>query len=101
LALHLYHNPDVLRGKGDFHFRCSDKCVVLRVGGHGNPAANAAIAITDTRVVTEFAGYFDALVASPLSRPINLADLRNIREMLLADEFEKLESFLSSKPAEQ
>lgn len=91
----LFHNPDVLRGSGDFHFRCSDRCVVLRVGGHGNPAANAAIAVSDTRVVEEFRSYFDALIDSPITRLITVRDLRAIQEALLDRQFSKIDDLLS------
>lgn len=91
----LYHNPDVLRGSGDFHFRCSDRCVVLRVGGHGNAAADAAIAVSDTRVIHEFRSYFDALLESPITRLVTVHDLREIQDALLARQFSRIEELLS------
>lgn len=49
--LQLYHNHEILNEKGDYHFRCSDKEVIIRIGGHGNTSTNAAIIIKDTNVM--------------------------------------------------
>lgn len=94
--LNLYHNPDVLKGRGDFHFRCSDRQVVLRVGGHGNEYANAAISITDTRVVNEYQQYFQSLIHSALTRPLAYQHLTRLRELLLSRDIKGVENFLSN-----
>jgi hypothetical protein len=97
--LELYHNAEILRSRGDFHFRCSDRQVVLRVGGHGNQQANAAISITDTKVVHEFQQYYQSLVHSPLSRRLDLQQLTEIREILIGGTIDQVSEYLA-QPAE-
>lgn len=102
LNVELYHNSEILRGEGDFHFRCSDLCVVLRAGGHGNPAANLAISITDTRVVREFERYFCSLIAQPTTRRISLEELRQMRDFLNRHDLDGLQTFIASiSPVQQ
>jgi hypothetical protein len=98
MDLNLYHNPDVLKGRGDFHFRCSDRQVVLRVGGHGNDYANAAIAITDTRVVHEYKQYFQSLIHSTVTRHLAYQNLIRLRELLLNRDSKGIESYLATLP---
>ena len=98
IKIELYHNPDILRGRGDFHFRCSDRCVVFRAGGHGNSSANVAISITDTRVVSEFHRYFDSLLSDANTRPISLTTLRQIRDLLENRDLTGLNQLLKNLP---
>jgi hypothetical protein len=82
IDLELYHNAETIKGRGDFHFRCSDRQLVLRVGGHGNGYANAAILINDTRVIEEFRRYFDSIVVGPATRHVSYKDLEALRSLL-------------------
>ena len=82
IDLELYHNAETIKGRGDFHFRCSDRQLVLRVGGHGNGYANAAILINDTRVIEEFRRYFDSIVVGSATRRVSYKDLEALRSLL-------------------
>jgi CTP:molybdopterin cytidylyltransferase MocA len=94
IDLELYHNQDTMKGRGDFHFRCSNRQLVLRVGGHGNGYANAAIQINDTRVIDEFRRYFDSIVASPNSRRVSYEDLAQLVTLLDRRDIEGAKKFL-------
>jgi hypothetical protein len=76
LKLKLFHHPQVFGGRGDHHFRCSDTMVVLRIGGHGNNRANAAITITDARVIVQYRNYYDSLIDEPLAFEVTELRLR-------------------------
>jgi hypothetical protein len=94
--LYLYHSTEMLRGRGDFHFRCSDRQLIIRVGGHGNTYANAAISITDTRVVHEFKRYYESLLKSHSVARLSYNDLVTVRDLLVHQAPEQFEEFLDT-----
>jgi hypothetical protein len=96
MHLEVYHSSEIVRARGDYHFRCNDQRVELRIGGHGNTSANAAIVITDARVVTQYKQYFISLTESDLARLITLDDLVQINDLLVARDIEGLEKYLAA-----
>jgi len=96
INLEVYHNPEILKGRGDFHFRCSDRRVVLRAGGQGNTYANAAISITDTRVVNEFKNYYDSLIHDRMTKRLELHQLVHLRQLLVDRKIQAIDSYISS-----
>ena len=63
LNFHLYHYAEIPSSKEDFHFRCSNTTVNIRVGGLSRQEAYAAaIQITDARVVSKFTEYYNDLL---------------------------------------
>lgn len=94
----VFHNSEILKGPGDFHFKCSDKRVVIRAGGHRNTYANVAIDITDANVVDQFRRYYNSLIASPRTVKLGLEDLRAIETYLDSqDPASQISTYLSSK----
>ena len=96
IDLELYHNAETMKGRGDFHFRVSERQLVLRVGGHGNGYANAAILINDTRVIDEFRRYFDSILVAPTTRHVRYEDLETLRELLQKGDVINAKRFLEN-----
>jgi hypothetical protein len=92
----VFHNPIIFKGEGDFHFRCSDIQVVIRVGASDNPNANAAISITDTRVVQAFSNYYDGLTRAVGTRELTYADLIALEQQLSARNLQSVNDILDS-----
>ena len=97
LHLELYHSPDIVRGRGDYHFRCNDQRVDLRIGGHGTKA-DAAISITDARVVQQYKQYYLSLLEFESTRLITLDDLIILNDLLVVGNLKGVEDHLSEKP---
>jgi len=93
-CLHLIHDPDLVRGGEDFHYRVSDSAVVIRVGGPARADSNAAILIRDERVVATFEAAHDAMVSRPRCREIHLDLLRSIESCLSKRDLEALRGLL-------
>ena len=100
LDLIIYHSPAVGGGKGDFHFRCTQDEVILRVGGHGNPFVNAAIRIVNPGVTHQFRQYFESLVQSPNTRALNVGMLSQVEKLLLEDKTRELARLLGGQHEE-
>lgn len=81
--LELYHNPNLAKGLNDFHFRCSDSKVVIRLGGQMTNN-KSAIEITDSDLRQNFLIYYHLLKSS--------LDTKRLE----AKHLEKLESLLNS-----
>jgi hypothetical protein len=98
LKLELFHNPEIPSGPGDFHFRSSDKQVVIRVGGASNKHVNSAIVITDTKVISQFQTYFLSFLNNEISRKIGADELVYLQKLLIQKEIEEISDYLLSLP---
>jgi hypothetical protein len=94
--LHLYHNPSILSQKGAFHFRVSDKNVVIRTGGHGNKYANAAISITENPVIEQFKNYYISFINYPESTELTEENLGEIENLFKSNKFNEISRYLKS-----
>lgn len=83
VKLCLCHNSDALKMSGDFHFRCSEHEVIIRVGNRDIPEANAAIVITDQPVVSRFQNYYKAIVSTKQTKKLSFEELKVIRQALI------------------
>ena len=97
IDIRLFHNPTLDVGREDFHYRVSDSMVIIRVGGPTKESTNAAIAISDTKVVATFAAAHEALQTAPLCREITLPMLKSIDEYLTIRDFQGLENLLDEE----
>jgi hypothetical protein len=95
IDLQLFHNPEILKGPGDFHFKCSDRQVVFRAGGHGNEYTNIAISITDTRVLHEYQNYYQSLIRSESTRRLDQQHLEQLEELLSTRDVHAVRNYLS------
>lgn len=94
LGLHIFHDPSLVAGKEDFHYRVSDSSVIIRVGGPMHSTTNAAIAIRDSKVIETFASAYSALLERPRCREINIDLLRRIDECLAIRDIDGIENAL-------
>jgi len=85
-------------GRSDYHFRCNDLRVDLRIGGHGNES-DSAISITDARVVQQYRQYYQSLLTSDSTRRMTLEDVIAIYDLLVESDFDGLAEYLTAKSA--
>ena len=95
IKLKLYHNSEILSDSGNYHFRCSDKKVIIRIGGHGNKKSNAAIVITDTKVIDEFKNYYFSLIESPKTKQLDYSSLLKIKSFLESNDIKSIKTILA------
>lgn len=95
INLRLFHNETISNFRGPQHFRCTDKKIILRIGSHINLRANAALVITDKRVVEEYQTFFHSLIALPQTKEINLQNLEIIYSLLINGKIIELRTYLS------
>lgn len=94
INLNLFHHPGIVSWKEDFHYRCSDKAVIIRVGGSIHPDANAAISITDTRVVEKFSAAYEKIISDDQSLRLDLNLLNELDHFYSVKDFQSIKRIL-------
>jgi hypothetical protein len=95
IKLELYHNNQIPTFSGDFHFRCSNKQLIIRSGGHKNKFTNNAILINDTRVIHEYQQYISSIVESKNSIKIGVNELKQMSENISKNRIDKIRDVLA------
>lgn len=96
INLELYHNNQIPSFSGDFHFRCSEKQLIIRTGGHKNKFTNSALLINDTRVIHEYQQYILSLISSPNTITIGLAELTIMSDYISKNRTQDLKTYLKT-----
>lgn len=100
IDLHLYHHPGLLTGQEDFHYRCSDKSVIIRAGGNLHTSANSAISITDSKVVERYTYAYDKLLETKYCKELNLDTMQRLDKLYATKDFQKIKILLSKEDAQ-
>jgi len=90
----VYHNRQIARRNGDFHFRVSDKMLVIRAGGHGTRRVNAALVIDEASAVNTFRQYFASVIESASTIPISPTMIDELCEAARLGETARMRSML-------
>jgi hypothetical protein len=97
INLHLFHHPTLISSQEDFHYRCSDKAVIIRAGGNFNPSSNSAISITDSRVVEKYKSAYDDLIKTNKCKNLDLEILQKLDKYYSRKDFQNVKLILSDK----
>lgn len=95
INLRICHHPNLVSGKNEFHFRVTDKKVVIRIGSPSKSSLSAGISITDTRVIGAFNEYFESLLESKQCIKLDLERLRDLESKLINSDIVKYENILT------
>lgn len=97
ININIYHHPGLVTGKEDFHYRSSDKAVIIRVGGTAHKSANSAIAITDSRVVERFSAAHASIIEDSKCVELTLDNLHALDKYFSVKDFDSVYSMLGHR----